>query len=221
MSMNYDNTTLTNIIDGVIKEVVEDYTINEWRYLTENDIVCTVFSKLEERLDNDIPCKSEGSRFFVHTELRPYIDGKSVLVLKEGTDGQFIWAEQNKENDSGRFDLVIIRGNNGFQEAKKKASEAQWKESDHGDLKYARILSYPLLSFEAIIEVKIRVRGNKRRIMGDLRKLELIKEKHPNCIARMVILDRYATKNSPENVKEIIDREKDVEKAIGCFNSFG
>lgn len=140
---------LTEIIENSIKELQKEYQNNKRKYLTEGDIVSTLFSKLDKML-----VKTSMS---IHSQLRPYIGSpEDAYVIQNDS-----WIKQDKANRGALVDLAIIDRNEVFwNESFEKAK----KDQNSKQLKYWRILSYPVKAFRAVIEVKIKVKRNKKRI---------------------------------------------------------
>jgi hypothetical protein len=176
-------TRLKKDIERSIRQLIEDYRENELSYLTESDVVASLLGKLRERLGSD----------YVHCELRPY-----------DVEGKFISGKPRKWSKDGRgslVDIAVIR---------KHQLKATIKEKRR---KYWRYLSFPVESFTASIEVKIRTWRNKRNIRPDVDKLRLIKEANPDCLVYLLVLDRKA---SPEDIGKVRDYAK--ENHVGFFS---
>jgi len=189
---------LANIIEDAIKELINNYKkdrerVSEKICLTENDVVCKLYSLLHGNL---------GENLEIHSELRPYIpkgeNNVNVDVIRNTG-----WEKQNGANEGAKIDLAIIDTIESYwKQAFKKAKKDQNWEKKEG-LKYWRILSYPLNAFRAVIEIKIKVRNNYPRIRRDIEKLKMIKKENPACLTYMVVLDRYAPFN--KKAKEFLD----------------
>jgi hypothetical protein len=199
---------LGQAIDVSVAIFIEEYReCRGVRYLTESDVVHRIAVHLEKQL--------EGADYRVHLELRPYrrSEGSLAKILEEGAVEWRTAKEDGsplKENDGARLDIAVVKGTNGFEEALQQARLVQSGRMD-GDLRYWRMLSYPIEAIAAALEVKVRVRGNERRIRKDIDKLALIGE---GRIVRMVIVDRCAT-NRVQQLLGTVEEQPSI-KGVHC-----
>jgi len=176
------------IIGNSIKELMQEYDENECSYLTENDVICKLYSILTRN------CNPK--EFRIHSELRPFYESvENQLVITEEKGGKIGWYKQQTAKSGFRVDLSLINPKTKFFEALEKAKKDQHARS--GELKYWRMLSYPVEAFHAIIEVKIKVYRNKT-IDKDIEKLVMIRDKNKDCQLYLIILDR---KSNPDILK--------------------
>jgi len=191
-----------------IHQLVEDYQLDaeQGRFLTENDAACRLFALLDE--------KSNAYDIGVHSELRPFCCGdhtndvKNCLVIRENKDGKIAWDKQGDDAKNGsRVDICLISQNGRYlKKAKLKAKFDQLGPNfDHAgtDLKYWRILSYPVEAFQAAIEIKIKVHKNMTRIKKDIEKMAVLKQNNDQCQTYLVVLDRQADHKYIEKIKNI------------------
>ena len=101
--MSEERQSLESIIDQAIGKTLEDYKNCKWQFLSENDVVCNIAHHLENMLPQCDNTYNSESRFYVHTELRPYIGSDVLSVLVEDEKKDIVWAEQDKENSSSRI----------------------------------------------------------------------------------------------------------------------
>ena len=190
---------LKKMVEKVIEEVLEDYEKDEdgKTYTTEGDIVSHIFARLSAPVgDRNIK---------IHSQVRPFKGeiGKEKVIR----DGK--WKDQQgKANAGSVVDLAILDMRDRYwKKALEKAIKDQFGEDrSEGSLRYWRILSYPVEAFRVAIEVKIRVRGNKKKILKDVEKLCAIKRESPECLTYMVIADRCAPPNTISDIKEYAER---------------
>ncbi|MCK5291708.1 MAG: hypothetical protein KAR39_06805 [Thermoplasmata archaeon] len=176
-------TRLKTTVERCIHELIRDYKDNELSYLTESDVVASLLSLLRMRLDSDS----------VHCELRPYDSKKRYISGKPHK-----W---KKEARGCLVDIVILKK----QGLKRVIRERQRR--------YWRYLSFPVASFRASVEVKIRTWRNKRNIRADIDKLNLILRANPRCLVYLVVLDRYAPEADLMKVRDYAQKYK-----VGFFS---
>jgi len=129
----------------------------------------------------------------IHSELRPWIKNGNEILRGD----QWVNLERARVNYAAKVDLAITD-----PEYFKDAYEKIRKIQGLGDrLKYWRILLYPLKAFHAIFEIKVRVSGNKRRIVDDLNKLSLLYCRNKTCKYYLIVLDRAATNKQMLSIK--------------------
>ncbi|RLF35308.1 MAG: hypothetical protein DRN03_05405 [Thermoplasmata archaeon] len=191
---------LKKIVEEVIGEVLEYYEKDRdgKSYTTEGNIVSHIFARLL-----GAPIWDKGIK--IHSQVRPFKGeiGKEKVIR----DGK--WKDQQgKANAGSVVDLAILDMRDRYwKKALEKAIKDQFGEDrSEGSLRHWRILSYPVEAFRAAIEVKIRVRGNKRKILKDVEKLCAIKRENPECLAYMVIADRCAPTDIISDIKEYAER---------------
>ena len=171
-------TRLKSLVEASIRELIKDYRDNELSYLTESDVVAILLSMLRMRLDSDS----------VHCELRPYDSRK-----------WFISGKPHKWKKKARgclVDIAIVKK----PELKKTIRERQRR--------YWRYLSFPVESFRASVEVKIRTWRNKRNIRADIDKLHLILKANPKCLVYLVVMDRCAPEADLMKVRDYAQKHK-------------
>jgi hypothetical protein len=175
--------------------VVKDYQHRKRSYLTENDVVMHIHAKL---------AKMQLSSVGIQSELRPYIiRGKDTMVLKETENNKIDWVKQNKALEGARIDLALVNQDDHYWEsALKKAMNDQNRVED---LRFWRILSYPCATFQAMMEIKIRVNGNLRRIYKDISKFQAIQNENKKCLKFLMILDRCASEKSIEKIENALE----------------
>lgn len=181
LQMLGDPMSLSEAVKGVIKDIINDYTTKEKEYLTEGDIVSTLFSKLKNCLEN----------VGIHAQLRPY--RKNGQVIRE--DGE--WGERKTGNWGSVVDIAVV-------------NENFWPgvREKHKDRKYWRMPSWPVEAFLAAIEVKARVSGNLPRIRKDIDKLLAIKKENPNCLLYVVMMDKKAPEIDRKEIQEYAERKR-------------
>ena len=202
-----------------IQELVTEYNENPWSLITESDVTNRLYSILQRR-----PVLKGIS---IHSELRPFqskLQGKASLpfVIKDRKDPH--WVRQRKANDGAMIDLVLVDSDKRFEnEAHKKAVLEQGKREieklirkglepveDSLELRYWRMLSYPVKAFKAAIEAKIRVSGNMPKIRNDVKKLKKIKEENDECGLYLVVLDCKADDRKLREIRAFADEYKVV-----------
>lgn len=206
---------IRQIVDAAVTQLVNDYGLNAERgyYLTENDATCKLFAMLME--------KSEQNKIGVHSELRPFCSGdreseiENCQVIKEDIGGRMSWDYQGQDAKNGsRVDICLIAQDRRYlDKAILKAKIDQIGPSldrTRTDLKYWRILSYPVEAFRAAIEIKVKVHRNMTRIRKDIEKLAVLKQKNSQCLTYLVVLDRQADPKDIEKIRKIA-RKRDTE----------
>ena len=196
-----DMEELKKMVEKVIEEVLEDYEKDEDKktYTTEGDIVSHIFARLLEAPIWDKNIK-------IHSQVRPFKGeiGKEKVIR----DGK--WKDQQgKANAGSVVDLAILDMRDRYwKKALEKAIKDQFGEGrSEGSLRYWRILSYPVEAFRAAIEVKIRVRGNRKKIFKDVEKLCAIKRENPECLTCMVIAFTSVRHQTPSVISKNMRRE--------------
>lgn len=205
-------------IENVIKRILKDYMENEKKYTTEGDAIAYLFSELIEVFKQN--------NIIVHSQVRPFsykiINGKisNEKIIKRGK-----WKKQNRANEGNIIDLAIITLGKNYEYWKialEKAKKDQYKDKyeDKKQLEYWRILSYPIEAFRSAIEVKVRVKGNKGRILDDIKTLYCLKNKNPKVLTYILILDKCAPKEMLQDIKQKA-KEKEVKlyAAAYCLSS--
>jgi hypothetical protein len=190
---------LENALIESLKEIAEQYNDQESAFLTENDVVCKLFSILEKKLNRF-------TNIQIHTEIRPFHGNeKDCNVIRGGA-----WKKQGKVANVGeKIDIGIIESNNSYYErALAKAKIDQGTD----DLNYWRILSYPVEALKAAIEVKIRVKNNSDGIKRDIEKLKKLNHIDPNnpnndCLLFFLVLDRQAKESRLSQIKKKCPKE--------------
>ena len=79
-------------------------------------------------------------------------------------------------NQCAKVDLAVTDPNPEYLEQAITRINGQ-----RNQLKYWRILLYPLKGFKAVFEVKIRVEGNLKRIYEDIERLNLMHRRNKDC----------------------------------------
>lgn len=174
-------------IENSVKDVIKDYNEHERNYLSESDVTFALMSRMKDNIINPI--------FRIHMEARPFIKDENDLIINK----HFEWTKQEHAYDGQRDDIAII-DDNFWDEVLLKAKRDQKRPNK--SLKYWRLLSQPLESFKAVVEVKIKVHDNLDGINKDINKLWAIKKNNPNCIVLLVILDRCASARSLKTAKK-------------------
>jgi len=208
--LNSEQKMILARIESALKEVTDTYWIDEQYMLTESDLVAKVFSLLDGRL----------GRFQIHCEIRPFKkQGNDIpQVIRKGQkkckkdenfernekyegDEKYDW-RPSCPNTGTRIDLCVIdAGCKLWDEAKKKA------KGGRKALRYWRLPSYPYEGIRAVIEFKVRVSGNDKRIDNDIEKLKLMLKDNNQCLGFLVVLDRCA---SDERLAGIRNRVEDT-----------
>ena len=147
-----------SIYKEIINQLAEKYRREENTFLTENDIVI----HLAHMLIN------EGKT--VHSELRPWIPECNKIIKGDK------WTELERLNRCVKVDVAVTDPNPEYLEQALTRIKGQ-----RNQLKYWRILLYPLKGFKAVFEVKIRVEGNLKRIYKDIEKLNLMHRRNKDC----------------------------------------
>ena len=193
---------LDKIVSESIESIVKSYSRpeNKILYLTEGDVVASLYSILRDRLKGveDVT---------VHSQLRPYdARSKEVRVIGE-REKKMQWKTQSRANDGSIVDIIVIDSDESYwKDACRKAKKDQGSRK----LKYWRIVSYPVKAFRAAIEVKVKVRSNFSGIRRDVKKLETLKEADSDCLLFLVVLDRRASVEDLDEVKRGIGDESRV-----------
>lgn len=186
-------------IDKSLKELEKNYRQKERDFLTEADAVSTLFNILKDRLKN--------ANVAVHSQLRPFTQRNEVIVFDRRRKGWY-WKKQRVANEGAPFDLAIIdAGDKYWKRAEKKAMYDQRAKKD---LKYWRMLSYPIEAFLAAIEIKVRVWQNPPWIEKDINKLSAILKKNKKCLLYAVVLDRKANPKEVKKIEGLARRKKHV-----------
>jgi len=180
-------------IESALNKVTESYWNDIQFMLTESDLVAKVFALLDGQL----------GKFQVHSEIRPFKKlsaTKSRVIRKRPKDEnkrkdvEYAWLEADR-NTGTRFDLCVIdTGCKLWEEAIKKAKGSRNK------LQYWRLPSYPYKGIRAVIEFKVRVSGNTKRIGYDIQKLKLMLKDNEQCLGFLVVLDRCAPEKGLEYI---------------------
>jgi hypothetical protein len=194
---------LQTVIEESFKELAKKYGADPRGFLTETDVVSFLLCDLRKRLENQ--------RLAVHSQLRPFWkdDGRYKVIKTRG----WRWDSQDKANDGAVFDLVIVDDDDKyFRQAVEKAKEDQRCSND---LKYWRILSYPVQSFRAAIEVKIRLWQNIRFIeRNGFPKLCAIRKKNKDCLLYYLVCDQEARDEDISKLQEISKKYTQVRVKI-------
>ena len=191
---------LAERIESVLKRIVDSYWNDKWYMLTERDLVARAFSLLRKEL---LP------RFSIHCELRPFKgpytqeDKKWYKVIRD-VEGIAKWCRQ-QGNSGAIFDLCVLDSDPElWRKAYKKAC------GERTEPRYWRFPSYPLEAFRAVIEFKVRGKGNLPRIKKDIRKLGEMCPVDGNCDGFLILLDRCATVGLVEEVRDAVNKLKRV-----------
>jgi hypothetical protein len=191
---------LKQAIEESIEALVKEYNDekNKELFMTESDVVCRLYHVLFENSNLD--------RTRIHSEIRPFTEENGYTLVITGKSN-YRWDKQleHEANKGCIIDLVLVDPKpNYFQMALRKAKRDQ-DVVDADDLKYWRVLSYPVESFKAAIEIKIKVHANEGRLSKDVKKLKAIEEKNPNCLLYFVILDRRAKQSKLNSYQKMRD----------------
>jgi len=193
--MKFDKTK--EIIKQSLQELEKKYCSNQKDFLTEADVVSFLISNLRKKI-------KEGLR--VHSQLRPFYqtEERYYVIKKEGET--WGWRLQRKANEGAVFDVVVVDDyDRYFKQALEKARKDQGAPLN---LKYWRMLSYPVEAFHAVLEVKIRLSGNVKEIgQVELPKLSAIQEKR-NCLLYYVVIDRCFKNEDRESLKKFEENYK-------------
>lgn len=168
-------------IRRIIKELVDDYKRSPLSYLTETDVVASLASRLRKALPNES----------VHTGLCPTRGTQEMIVGKS--------KEFDVATRGCAVDIAILN---------RKSVESTVNKNK--EKKYWRYLRFPVEDLKAAMEVKVRVVGNKGRILDDVKKLTTIGEENEYCLLCLVILDRKARRRQIEEILKEAE-EKNVQ----------
>jgi len=95
-----------------------------------------------------------------------------------------------------------------FRQAFEKARKDQGVPLN---LKYWRMLSYPVEAFRAVLEVKIRLSGIARHIEREhFPRLDAIQEKKEDCFLYYVVIDRCCNNRDCESLKKAKENYKEI-----------
>lgn len=182
--------SLRNIIEESIYKLGEDFRTNKKSYLSEADALCSLFTILKNKLDL--------KQMNVHSQLRPfYKEMNNTFVLRRMPTRKIDWVIQEKANLGSLVDLSIIDIDKEYWiKAYAKALEDQHSKN----IKWWRILSYPVEALKAVIEIKVKVYGNFDEIEEDVYKLEMIGKKKIECLLYFVLLDRRSKHRKTRNI---------------------
>jgi len=183
------------VVEDCLGKLVKSYEVKEHieDFLTEGDVASSLFCMLKCEMKNQ---NVEG--FKVHVGLRPYrkrSNEKLVLMLKDSPSKEWKWKEQ-KPNSGAIVDVVVIDG-------KRKYFDQACTDEKIKNKECWRLVIYPLEAFAVCIEVKIRVSGNMDRIEKDINELRKIRETKKDCLIYLVIVDRKASKEDIEKVRNL------------------
>jgi len=180
-------SSIKAMVEECLRKLVKSYEEHEEDFLTERDAVCTLFCMLKDEMK-----KGNEEGFKIHSELRPYIEGKNTNRVIKQVKGVVKWKEHKPKNSGAVVDIVIVSSKQKYFERAKEFSSK----------KYWRLVTYPLEAFVACIEVKIRVSGNIKRIEKDIDKLCKIRDTKKNCLVYLVVVDRKASADSKKRIEK-------------------
>lgn len=189
---------LEEFINIAIKNIINDYRCHIKKYTTEGDVIANLFAQLSH---------NKFKNLYIHSQVRPFkgnIGNEEVII-----DGN--WRKQEKANSGCIVDLAILDLQDKYwKKTILKANKDQKikRNSNEKTLKYWRILSYPVEAFHAAIEVKVRVKNNKSRIIKDIKKLSIIKKTNPKCLTYLIIVDRCTSKKTIKNIQKYAERNR-------------
>jgi len=196
--LNSEQKMIFRKIKSALNDVTESYWNDIQFMLTESDLVAKVFSLLDGEL----------GKFQVHSEIRPFKKlsaTKSRVIRKRNKDEnnkkdvEYVWLKADR-NTGTRFDLCVIDTECKFwKEAIEKA------KGERNALRYWRLPSYPFKGIRAVIEFKVRVSGNIKRIGYDIQKLKKMCERNNQCLGFLVILDRCAPDRGITDIIDMIE----------------
>lgn len=187
--------SLDKRISAAIARVAADYNKKtkgeegSRTYLTENDVVCNLYSELR---------KSLPSGYEAHTQIRPYYRTKGRRKVLKYISRRWEWKESENKLEGSVIDLCVLDNNPEYwNEAKGQGFR------DAGGLKYWRFVSYPVDAIRAAIEVKIRVRGKIANITKDFGKIVAIESRvEPRDFAGyVVVMDSLVRPSDLERIK--------------------
>lgn len=108
--------------------------------------------------------------------------GRRISDEEVITEGK--WKRQIKSNAGNVVDLAVLtmgEKDRYWNIVLKKAIKDKYKKYRHENregVRYWRTLSYPVEAFLSAIEIKVRVRGNKKRILKDIDNLHCLKNEN-------------------------------------------
>lgn len=172
---------LGRLVEESIKHLQTAYRSDKKGFLTEGDVASTLFWMLKSQLKNE-------TNVAVHSQLQPYKKRNNQVYIIGKDEG---WEKPKGGHWGAVVDVAAI-----------DTSESFWNDAYERvkHRKYWRVSGHPVEAFLAIIEIKIRVHGNIKRIKKDIDKLLAIREENPRCLLYLVIMDRKA---NPKDIWEI------------------
>jgi len=188
-------------LDVILGEISQNYCKNERYILTESDLVNETYSCIRQ---SGILRKYGLS---MHTEIRPYEPKKDKVIRNKD------WEKLEQINYAAKFDLVLVDDDEKYWKIT-RTRIAQAQTGTDSKLKYWRFLLYPVESFRAVIEFKVRVKGNRKNIRKDIKKMKALHIKNNECLKYLVILDRVAPKISVNSILDELKEEDYIQKVI-------
>lgn len=183
--------------DQVVLDLVSLYQKKRTIFLSEGDSVLHLNTLLHNIPDFSLE---------VHSELRPWIQDSDEILRGQGWEN----LEGAQVNWAAKVDLAVTDPGY-FKAAYEKIREIQGKKKE---LKYWRILLYPLKAFHAIFEIKVKVHRNKSRIVKDLNKLTSLYRKNENCQYYLIVLDRAATIKRLQSIEQEASKHPHVKYVL-------
>lgn len=189
-----DRDQIEKVAECAIDRLFEQYRQDNKSFMTEGDVVQRFFLLL---IDEGVPLRQ------IHSELKPYRTGRA----NKEVIGPDRWVKSGK-NRGAKPDLSIVD----MTYWKEACRQAPMIAQDRP--KYWRFVLYPCEGFHAAFEFKVRIRGNRSRIVKDAEKMTLLHDENPDCKMYLVAMDRAASGRIIQSLEEDLSGYKSIKSCV-------